>query len=158
MPRRFSPAIQRARTPEEEATLRDRLGVLTLEIDRLTAPHRKMSSTKAQAARITLPTPPEDYLAISATTDQELIKEFLRLVGERRAAEAERDRGRANSAKPHILKLSQQLQQALLRVSTLDTQTKAVEERARRASVALPSLTSDLISCIRRRGRRAGGP
>ena len=140
-------AIQRAKTPEEEATLRDKLGEITLEIDRLTARIADVQN-KAQAASITLPTPPQDDPAVAATTDQELIREYLRLVGERRAAEAERDRLTREQRQNPSPELSQQLQQALLRVSTLDTQTKAVEERARRASVALPSLSADQIAAL----------
>ena len=140
-------AIQRARTPEEEATLRDKLGEITLEIDRLTARISDVQN-KAQTASITLPTPPQDDPAVAATTDQELTREYLRLVGERRAAEAERDRLTREQRQNPSPELSQQLQQALLRVSTLDTQTKAVEERARRASVALPSLSADQIAAL----------
>lgn len=140
-------AIQRARTPEEEATLRDRLGEISLEIDRL-ATRLADVENKAHAASITLPTPPQEDPAVAATTDQDLIKEYLRLVGERRAAEAERDRLTREQRQNPSPELSQRLQQALLRVSTLDTQTKAVEERARRASVALPSLTADQIAAL----------
>jgi hypothetical protein len=140
-------AIQRARTPEEEATLRDRLGEVTLELDRL-ATRISDVENKARAASITLPTPPQDDPAVAATTDQDLIREYLRLVGERRAAEAERDRLTREQRQQPTPELSQQLQQALLRVSTLDTQTKAVEERARRASIALPSLTADQIAAL----------
>jgi Domain of unknown function (DUF4349) len=140
-------AIQRARTPEEEATLRDRLGEVTLEIDRL-ANRLGDVENKARAASITLPTPPQDDPAVAATTDQDLLKEYLRLVGERRAAEAERDRLTREQRQNPSPELSQQLQQALLRVATLDTQTKAVEERARRASIALPSLSADQIAAL----------
>jgi hypothetical protein len=140
-------AIQRARTPEEEATLRDRLGEVTLEIERLTARIADVE-TKARAASITLPAPPPDDPMVAATTDQDLVKEYLRLVGERRAAEAERDRLTREQRQQPSPDLSQQLQQALLRVSTLDTQTKAVEERARRAGVALPNLTPDQLAAL----------
>ena len=81
----------RSKTPEEEATQRDSLGEITLEIERLTARITDVQN-KSQAASITLPTPPQDDPSLAATTDQELIREYLRLVGERRAAEAERDR------------------------------------------------------------------
>ena len=140
-------AIQRARTPEEEATLRDRLGEITLEIDRLTARIADVQ-TKAQAASITLPTPPQDDPAIRGDHGPGA-GQGVPAAGRR----APRRRGRARPPDPRAApephpELSQQLQQALLRVSTLDTQTKAVEERARRASVALPSLTSDQIAAL----------
>jgi hypothetical protein len=141
-------AIQNAKTPEEEATLRDRLGEVTLELDRLNARLTDVQ-TKAQAASITLPNPPADDPTIaSGTNDQDLIKEYLRLVGERRAAEAERDRLTHEQRQSPTPELSQKLQEALLRVSTLDTQTKAAEERARRAGVALPSLSSEQIAAL----------
>jgi hypothetical protein len=140
-------AIQRARTPEEEATLRDRLGEVTLEIDRLTTRIADVEQ-KAKTASITLPAAPQDDPAVAATTDQDLLKEYLRLVGERRAAEAERDRLTREQRQNPTPEMSQQLQQALLRVATLDTQTKAIEERARRASIALPSLSADQIAAL----------
>jgi chromosome segregation ATPase len=140
-------AIQRARTPEEEATLRDRLGEVTLEINQLTTRIADVEQ-KAKTASITLPAAPQDDPAVAATTDQDLLKEYLRLVGERRAAEAERDRLTREQRQNPTPEMSQQLQQALLRVATLDTQTKAIEERARRASIALPSLSADQIAAL----------
>ena len=52
-------AIQVAKTPEEEATLRDRLGETNLGLDRLNARVTDIQA-KAQAASITLPTAPPD--------------------------------------------------------------------------------------------------
>ena len=138
-------AIQNAKTPEEEATLRDRLGEVTLEIDRLTARVADVQA-KAQTASITLPTPPPDDPTTAATTDQDLLMEYMRLKGEHRAAVAEVDRlTRDERGNPEA---RESLRQALARVTTLDTQVKAVEERARRGGIALPSLTSDQIATL----------
>ena len=70
--------------------------------------------------------------------------EYMRLKGEHRAAVAEVDRlTRDERGNPEA---REALRQAIARVTTLDTQVKAVEERARRGGVALPSLTSDQIA------------
>lgn len=140
-------AIQRARTPEEETTLRDRLGEVTLEIERLTARIADVEG-KAQAASITLPAPAQDDPTVAAATDVDIVTTYLRLIGERRAAEASRDRlTREQRANP-TPELSTQLQQALVQVATLDTQVRATEERARRSSIALPSLNSEQIAAL----------
>ena len=70
--------------------------------------------------------------------DQELLKQYLSTVGQRRAAELERDRLTAEQRQQPTPENAQKLQQALVQVATLDTQMKAAEERARRASVTLP--------------------
>ena len=138
-------AIQNAKTPEEEATLRDRLGEVTLEVDRLTARLTDVQN-KAQAAAITLPTPPADDPITTAGTDQDLLMEYMRLKGEHRAAVAEVDRlTRDERGNPDA---REALRQAIARVTTLDTQVKAVEERARRGGIVLPSLTSDQIATL----------
>jgi chromosome segregation ATPase len=138
-------AIQRARTAEEEATLRDRLGEITLEIDRLTARIADVQA-KAQAANIALPAATADDPTASSATDQDLVSEYLRLVGERRAAEAERDRIARDQR--GTSEGREALRQAMVRVTTLDTQVKAVEERARRAGMTLPNLTGDQIAAL----------
>jgi hypothetical protein len=140
-------AIQRSRTPEEEATLRDRLGEITLEIERLTARIADVES-KAQAASITLPAPAQDDPTVAAASDQDIVREYLRLIGERRAAEADRDRLTREQRSQPSPDRSAQLQQALVQVATLDTQVKAIEERARRASIALPNVTSEQIAAL----------
>ena len=137
-------AIQNAKTPEEEATLRDKLGEVTLEVDRLNARLSDVQA-KAQTANITLPTPPDDPVT-TAGTDQDLLMEYMRLKGEHRAAVAEVDRlTRDERGTPEA---REALRLAIARVTTLDTQVKAVEERARRGGVALPNLTPDQIATL----------
>jgi hypothetical protein len=140
-------AIQRARTPEEEATLRDRLGEITLEIERLSARIADVQA-KAQAASITLPQPAQEDASVAAMTDQEMLKEFLRLTVELRQAEATRDRLSRELSQNATVENVLLMQDALVRIQTLDTQKKAVEERARRANVTLPPLTSDQIAAL----------
>jgi hypothetical protein len=141
-------SIQNAKTPEEEATLRDKLGEVTLDIDRLNARLADVQA-KAQAANVTLPSAPaDDPTLATAGTDQDQIKEYLRLVGERRAAEIERDRLTAAQREQPSLEQAQKLQEALVRVATLDAQTKAAEERARRAGTTLPTLSGDQIAAL----------
>lgn len=137
-------AIQNARTPEEEATLRDRLGEITLEVDRLSSRLADVQA-KAQTAQITLPAaPPDDPIISTATTDQELLKEYMQLKGDKRLADLEVER----LTRERTVEGREALIQAKLRVSTLDTQIKTLEERARRGGVALPSLSADEINAL----------
>jgi hypothetical protein len=138
-------AIQAAKTPEEEATLRDRLGEINLEIDRLTARIEDVQA-KAKTANITLPSAPADEPTASSTNDQDVQREYMQLKGDRRLAELEVDRlTREQTGTPES---RDALIQAKLRVSTLDTRIRNLEERARRSSVALPSLSAAEIDAL----------
>lgn len=140
-------AIQRAKTPEEEAALRDRLGEIDLEIERLTARITDIQ-TKAQAASITLPQPAQEDATLTAMTDEEMLKEYLRLAVDHRKAEAERDRLNRELQQNATVENVLLMQAALVRVQTLSTQKTALEERARRASVTLPPLTPAQIATL----------
>ncbi|MFN8633180.1 MAG: DUF4349 domain-containing protein [Chloroflexota bacterium] len=138
-------AIQAAKTPEEEATLRDRLGEINLEMDRLNARIADLQN-KAKTANITLPSAPADDPVAATTNDQDLLKEYMQLRGDRRLADLEVDRlTREQRGTPES---REALIQAKLRVSALDTQTKNLEERARRAGVTLPSLSAAEIDAL----------
>jgi hypothetical protein len=141
-------SIQRARTTEEETALRDQLGEVTLTIDRLNARIADVEG-KARAASITLPTPAaDDPTTAAASTDQDLVGEYLRLRGQQRAAEVERDRLTREQRQNSSPETAEQLRQSILRVATLDTQVTAIQERARRAGVALPNLTQDQVAAL----------
>lgn len=138
-------AIQAAKTPEEEATLRDRLGEITLELDRLNARIADIQA-KAKTANISLPAAVQDDVATTATSDQDLLKEYMQLKGDRRLADLDVDRltrGQTGTAEGR-----EALVQAKLKVADLDTKIKNLEDRARRAGVALPSLSSDEINAL----------
>jgi len=138
-------AIQVAKTPEEEATLRDRLGEITLELDRLNARIGDIQA-KAQTASISLPTAVQDEPATATTTDQELLKQYMQLKGDRRLADL--DVERLTREQRGTAESRDALVQAKLRVAALDTQIKNLEDRARRTGVVLPSLSSDEINAL----------
>jgi hypothetical protein len=138
-------AIQVAKTPEEEATLRDRLGEANLELDRLNARVADIQA-KAQAASITLPTAPPDEPVAAATTDEELLKEYMQLKGDRRLADLDVERLTREQAGTPEARAA--LIQAKLRVASLETKTKNLEERARRSGVTLPALSNDEINAL----------
>jgi len=78
-------SLQRARTQEEEATLRDQLGDVALQIDRFNARIAEIE-TEAATAKIALPAPPaDDPSSTTATTSQDVVGDYLRLRGELRA-------------------------------------------------------------------------
>ncbi len=141
-------ALQRSRTPEEEATLRDQLGEVALQIDRFNARIGEVER-EAETAKITLPAPPaDDPSATTATTSQDVVSEYLRLRGEQRAAEAERDRLTKEQRQRPSPEVSDQLRQAIVKVTTLGTQVTAAEERAKRTGIVLPSLTPDQVAAL----------
>ena len=120
---------------------------MVLTIDRLSARIADVEG-KARSASITLPTPAADDPATSASSDQDLVGEYLRLRGQQRAAEVERDRLTREQRQNPSPETAEQLRQAILRVSTLDNQVTAIQERARRASVTLPNLTQDQVAAL----------
>jgi hypothetical protein len=138
-------AIARAQTADEEATLRDKLGETTLEIERLTARITDVEG-KAKAASISLPQPSPEEATLTAMTDQEMLKEYLRIAVELRQAEAERDRLNRELAQNPKTETVFQVQEAVARVLTLETQKAALNSRAKRANVTIPQLTQDQIS------------
>jgi hypothetical protein len=141
-------SLQRARTPEEEATLRDQLGDTLLQIDRFNARIGEIER-EAQTAKITLPTAPADDAATSAaTTSQDVVSEYLRLRGEQRAAEVERDRLTKEQRLHPSPEMGEQLRQAIVKVTTLGTQVSAAEERAKRTGIVLPTLTPDQVAAL----------
>ena len=115
-------AIQTARTPEEEATLRDRLGEVTLEVDRLNARLADVQA-KAQTAQITLPAaPPDDPIDLDRD-DRPGAVEGVHAAQGRQATRRSRGRAADSRAARHP-DGRDALMQAKLRVSTLDTQIK----------------------------------
>ena len=141
-------ALQRARTPEEEATLRDQLGDVALQIDRFNARITQIES-EAATAKITLPAPPADDPSTStATTSQDVVADYLRLRGDLRAAEADRDRLTKVQRQNPTPEASEQLRQAIVKVTTLGQQVSAAEERAKRTGTVLPTLTPDQVAAL----------
>ncbi|MCC6174833.1 MAG: DUF4349 domain-containing protein [Chloroflexi bacterium] len=136
-------ALRRARTPEDEASIRDRLGETALTIDRLTARLADIER-KAQTASISLPAAPPDDQAAAGTPDQDLASEYLQLRGQLRAAQVERDRlTREQRTQPGGTDVSDRLREAILNVTRLEARIKAIEERARQAGIPLPTITPD---------------
>jgi hypothetical protein len=138
-------AIQAAKTPEEEANLRDRLGEITLELDRLNTRIADIQA-KAKTANISLPAAVQDDVATTATSDQDLLKEYMQLKGDRRLADLDVDR--LTRGQTGTVDGREALVQAKLKVADLDTRIKNLEDRARRAGVVLPSLSSDEINAL----------
>lgn len=139
-------AIKRAKSVEEEATLRDRLAELTVEIDRVSSRLRDVER-KAMTAGITLPVAQaEDTASAGAPPDDDLAREYISLRVQLRSAHVEQDRvARAlrerRSADDEELR--QRLSSLILEVSRLQARLKVVQERAGQLGVVLPSLTPE---------------
>jgi hypothetical protein len=138
--------LKRARTPEEEATLRDRLAEQSLEIDRLTARLKDIEG-KAARAGITLPAAQADEApSTGAPADEELSREYVTLRAQLRAAQVEQDRITRELRQrrgPEDAELRDRLANAILEVNRLNARVKVVQERAAQLTITLPSLTPE---------------
>jgi chromosome segregation ATPase len=153
--------LKRARTPEEEAAIRDKLSEVLLEIERHKTRIAELES-KAAAAKITLPT--ADGVTTTARPDESLPQEYIETrVALRRAEYRQAEVTRAlRAGRPGAD--PEELTRLILEVQQLSARLKGIEERARVLGITLPALTpeqeaalagiptgsgSDLLSTIR---------
>ncbi|MFN8523339.1 MAG: DUF4349 domain-containing protein [Chloroflexota bacterium] len=143
--------IAKARNPEEENTLRDRLAEVTVEIDRVGARLKEIES-RAAAAGVTLPTvAPDDPQALAAPKEDELGKRSLELRAQLAAAMYQRDRLTTEIQRlPADQRAAAQanLQAAILDVGRLTTQLKVVQDRATQLGITLPQPTEAEIAAL----------
>lgn len=132
--------LKRARTPEEEAALRDRLAEVQLEITRHQSRLAEIE-TRAGAARISLPT--AEPAAATARPDDSLPEQYIQTrVALRRAEYDQAELTRAlRAGRPGADPAA--LTRLILEVQRLQGQLKSIEERARQLNLALPSLSPD---------------
>ncbi len=130
--------LKRAKTPEEEASIRDRLGEVALEITRLQSRIADLERTAA-SAHVELPT--SEPTAPSAGLEETLPKDYIDTrVALRRARYDEAELTRAvRAGKPEGDKLAE----AILRVNQLTARLKTIQDRANQAGITLPTLTDE---------------
>lgn len=139
-------ALQRAKTPEEENAIRDKLGELGLQIDRSTTRLKEIEA-KASQASLTLPTPaPED--ATAAPAGKDLPEQYIDARIQLRRALARQDDLTRRLKDPGLApedrsRLQQELSVAILEVSSGNVKLKSLTDRANQIGVALPTLTPE---------------
>jgi hypothetical protein len=138
-------ALKRARTPEEEAAIRDKLGELALQIERASGRVREIEQ-KATEFAISLPRAlPEDPNQISAEKDlpQQFIDARVKL-RQTEALQAQLTRRLKEKLSPEEqTALRAQLSEAILELSRVNLQLKTIQERATQTGVVLPQLTPE---------------
>jgi len=138
-------ALRRARSPEEEATIRDKLAELGLQGDRSTARLAEIEQ-KAARAGLKLPTAAPDDAAQTTPTDK-LQEEYVSSRIELRRTEAlQADLTRQlklSLPAEEQNRLRAQLTETILKLNRLNAQIKSIQERAGQLGVVLPSLTPE---------------
>lgn len=139
-------ALKRAKTPEEENGIRDKLGELTLQIEQARGRLQDIKK-KADLAGVVLPTMSQDDAELVATADDKLQDEFVKLRIQSRQAEARQAEitRRLRQALPaeELAALRQELTNRILEINRLNAQLKAIQERASQRGVVLPNLTPE---------------
>ena len=139
-------ALKRARTPEEEAAIRDKLGELALQIERAQARLKEIEQ-KASQAGLALPTLPAEETAQTAPADEQLQQSYLTARIQLRQAEARQAdltrRLKAPLPPDEATALREQLTSTLLEINRLQGQLKSIQERAQQTGTVLPQLTPE---------------
>ena len=132
--------LSRARSPEEEASLTDKLADAQLERQRDQARLDELI-TRATALQITLPS--ADDVAPPIALETSLPRQYLDTRVALRKAESLRDRLSQDlrAGKPDADPAA--LSDAILQVTQLSAQVKSLQDRANQAGVTLPSLSRD---------------
>jgi hypothetical protein len=139
-------ALKRAKTPEEENGIRDKLGELALQIDQ--ARQRLLDiKKKSDLAGVTLPSMSQDEPELVAADDVELQKQFINTRVQLRRTEGRQSEVsrqlKQNLPAEQVAALRAELTSTILEISRLNTQLKAIQERASQRGVVLPPLPPD---------------
>jgi hypothetical protein len=138
-------ALKRARTPEEEAKIRDQLAELQVQIDRSSARLKDLEREAAQAG-VTLPTLPTETEA-ATTTDQDLADQYIASRIDLRRAEARQAeilrKLKLNPPVDEADALRKELSDRILQINALNGKLKSIQDRANQTGVSLPTLTPD---------------
>lgn len=138
-------ALKRARTPEEEAKIRDALAELQLQIDRSTARLKEIEQ-KAGQANVALPTVAADD-ATQPKTAVDLPQQYIDARVALRRAEARQAeitrRLKLSLPAEEADALRAELSAKILELSSLNGQLKTLQDRANQLGVTLPTLTPE---------------
>ncbi len=132
--------LKRARSAEEESTLRDRLGETQLEIERRT---RRLADLEGKATSIALSLPTADGTAPATLSESDLGRQYIDARVALRKAQVEQESLTASLRRGGSPLDAQKLAETVLRVNELTGQLKALQDRASQLGIALPSLTAE---------------
>jgi hypothetical protein len=132
--------LKRARTPEEEAKLRDSLGQVELQLQRA---HQQLDSIGQTAGRLGVGLPQPADAQVAVVGDDTLASQYIQTRVALRQAEADQQRITADLQAGAGGVTPEQLQAAILHTSELSLQLKTLQDRAGQVGITLPVITSD---------------
>jgi hypothetical protein len=130
--------LKRSRTPEEEASLRDKLGQAELTVQRARERQRALDE---EATRLQIALARPDEVATAVTSDDSLAQAYVQTRVDLRRAQAEQHRLVAKLETGSRQTTPDQLQQAILRANDLSIRLKTLQERAGQVGVSLPVIS-----------------
>jgi ribosomal protein S8 len=132
--------LKRARTPEEEAKLRDSLGQVELQLQRA---RQQLDRTTQTAGRlgVALPQPADEVVAVVG--DDNLAAQYIQTRVDLRKAQADQQRITAELEAGAAGATPEQLQAAILHTNELSLRLKTLQDRAGQAGITLPVISPD---------------
>jgi hypothetical protein len=132
--------LKRARTPEEEAGLRDKIGQADLALQRLRA---RLSALDQEATRLNVALPRPDETALLSAADESLPTTYVQTRVELRRAQADQKQLTTDLQAGASEATPDRLQAAILRTNDLSVRLKTVQDRAGQAGIVLPTISND---------------
>jgi hypothetical protein len=131
--------LKRSRTPEEETSLRDKLGQADLVLQRERA---RLSTLDQQATRLKIALPRPDEAATAPAGDDALAAAYIQTRVDLRRAQADQQQLTANLESGAQDASPDRLQAAILRSNDLTMRLKTIQERAGQVGIALPTISA----------------
>jgi hypothetical protein len=141
--------LKRARTADEEASLRDKLGQAELTLQREGA---RVTTLDQVAKRLSIALPRPDGTVAPATADDTLPLQYLQTRVDLRRAQADQQRIAAALESGGPDTTPEHLQAAILRSNDLSIKLRVIQERAGQVGVALPAITPQEEAAMARIG------
>jgi hypothetical protein len=131
--------LKRSRTPEEETSLRDKLGQADLVLQRERA---RVGVLDQLAGRLSIALPRPDESAAVPAADDALPAAYIQTRVDLRRAQADQQQITANLESGAQDATPDLLQAAILRTTDLTTRLKTIQERAGQVGIALPTISA----------------
>jgi hypothetical protein len=131
--------LKRSRTPEEESSLRDKLGQADLALQRERA---RVGVLDQLAGRLSIALPRPDESAAAPAADDALPAAYIQTRVDLRRAQADQQQITANLESGAQDATPDRLQAAILRTNDLTMRLKTIQERAGQVGIALPTISA----------------
>jgi uncharacterized protein YqgV (UPF0045/DUF77 family) len=132
--------LKRARTPEEESGLRDKIGQADLALQRLRA---RLSALDQEATRLNVALPRPDETSLVSAADESLPTTYVQTRVDLRRAQADQKQLTTDLQAGVADATPDRLQVAILRTNDLTVRLKTVQDRAAQAGIVLPTISPD---------------